>query len=75
MNTNSPGTGDLCADEVTVSPSASAHKRRLRVVADEYAGLVVVGGEEGVDRARRVRRAVEGDDEHTPVARLLARRR
>src|SRR5439155_7971532 len=48
----------------------SSAKRRLGVLADEYASLVVVGSEEGVNSVRRIRRAVECDDKHAFVPRF-----
>ena len=51
-----------------------AGHRRLGVLADQHAGLVVVGGEQRVGRVLRVGRAVERDDHHALVARLLDRR-
>ena len=51
-----------------------AAERRLGVLADQHAGLVVVGGEQRVGGVDRVGRAVERDDQHALVARLLDRR-
>ena len=51
-----------------------AAERRLGVLADQHAGLVVVGGEERVGGVGRVGRAVERDHHHALVARLLDRR-
>src|SRR5216684_833617 len=42
-----------------------ASHRRLGVLADQLAGDRVVRGEKSVGRVDRVRRAVEGDDEHS----------
>ena len=51
------------------NPGLSVSERGLGVSADEYAGLVVVGGEECVNGVRRFGRAVECDDEDAFVAR------
>ena len=49
-------------------------ERALRPLADQPAGLAVVGGEGGVGRVHRIERRVEHDDHQAGVARLLDRR-
>ncbi|MNN54037.1 hypothetical protein D3C81_1688280 [compost metagenome] len=43
----------------------------LRILADQQAGLVVVGGEQRIGGVLRLGRAVEGDHQHASRARLL----
>ena len=51
-----------------------AGHRRLGVLADQHAGLVVVGGEQRVGGVLRVGRRVERDHQHAVRARLPDRR-
>ena len=49
-------------------------ERALRPLADQFAGLEVVGGEQRVGGVDRIERRVERDDDDAGVARLLHRR-